>query len=140
VEKFFFDIDRTYFLCRIRRTIKQLQNCLETSIRFRLTETSSFYNSERSLLRPAPLLCITTLINTSHRNTFEQGISVVNTKWVFRKKGRSDGTLKFKARITGRGFTQIAGESLDKTDAPTTRPESWKTMIALALRNNYIIE
>jgi transposase InsO family protein len=69
-----------------------------------------------------------------------EGKPVVDTKWVFRKKERADGTIKFKARITGRGFTQIAGESFDRTDAPTARPESWKTMIALALRNNYMIE
>jgi hypothetical protein len=65
---------------------------------------------------------------------------MVDTKWVFRKKERADGTIKFKARITGQGFTQIAGESFDRTDAPTARPESWKTMMALALRNNYMIE
>jgi hypothetical protein len=68
------------------------------------------------------------------------GKPVVDTKWIFRKKERADGTIKFKARITGRGFTQIAGESFDRIDAPTARPESWKTMMALALRNNYIIK
>jgi hypothetical protein len=64
---------------------------------------------------------------------------VVDTKSVFREKERPDGTIKFKARITSRGFKQIVGKNFDRTDVPTAWPESWKTMMALALRNNYII-
>jgi hypothetical protein len=48
----------------------------------------------------------------------------VDTKWVYRLKKNPDGSTKWKARLTGRGYTQLPGLHYDRTDGPTARTET----------------
>ena len=67
------------------------------------------------------------------------GKQTIDTKWVYRIKHNPDGSKKFKARLTGRGFTQLPGLHYDRTDAPTARAETWRTIAILALSKQWII-
>jgi hypothetical protein len=56
-----------------------------------------------------------------------EGKTTVDTKWVLREKRDSQGEIiKYKARLTRRGFTQIKGLHYNKTYAPVAWPESWQ--------------
>jgi hypothetical protein len=58
-----------------------------------------------------------------------------------REKRNSQGEIiKYKARLTGRGFTQIKGLHYNETYAPVARPESWRTFLAIAIQNQWDIE
>lgn len=68
------------------------------------------------------------------------GKRVVDTKWVLKEKRDEHGNLiRRKARLTGRGFMQTAGIDFDETFAPIARPETWRTLIVLALRDSWHI-
>jgi hypothetical protein len=72
------------------------------------------------------------------------GKQPVDTKWVLREKRDEIGNLiKRKARLTGRGFTQVPGTHYDSnggTYAPVARPESWRTILYPALSEGWRIE
>jgi len=64
------------------------------------------------------------------------GKQTVDTKWVLREKFDQAGKLqKRKARLTARGFTQVYGLHYDDTYAPVARPDSWRSLLVLALRD-----
>jgi hypothetical protein len=66
------------------------------------------------------------------------GKQTVDTKWVLREKFDQAGQLeKRKARLTARGFTQIHGLHYEDTYAPVARPESWRSLFVLALRDGW---
>lgn len=68
-----------------------------------------------------------------HRKDLPKGRKLLTGKWVFKTKRRPDGSVeKYKARWTARGFTQRHGEDFTTTFAPTPRPATAKTLIALA--------
>jgi len=68
------------------------------------------------------------------------GKKTVDTKWVLREKFDQTGKLeKRKARLTARGFTQIYGLHYDNTYAPVARPDSWRSLLVLALRDRWIV-
>ena len=68
------------------------------------------------------------------------GKQTVNTKWVLREKFDQAGKLqKRKARLTARGFTQVYSLHNDDTYAPVAQPDSWRSLLVLALRDRWII-
>ena len=68
------------------------------------------------------------------------GKQTIDTKWVLREKYDHTGKLeKRKAQLTARGFTQIQGLHYDDTYAPVARPDSWRTLLVLALRDDWIV-
>jgi len=68
------------------------------------------------------------------------GKQTVDTKWVLREKFDQAGKLqKRKARLTARGFTQVYGLQYDDTYASVTQPDSWRSLLILALRDRWII-
>jgi hypothetical protein len=70
-----------------------------------------------------------------------EGKTTVDTKWVLREKRDSQGEIiKYKARLTGRGFTQIKGLHYNETYALVARPESWRTLLAIAIQNQWDID
>ena len=56
--------------------------------------------------------------------------SVVSSKWIFKKKHSSDGSIKkYKARFVARGFSQKEGIDYEETFAPVGRYTSIRTFL-----------
>ena len=67
-----------------------------------------------------------------------KGRTLMKSKWVFKKKYQSDGTLdKYRARCTVKGYTQRPGIDYKETFAPTPRPETGRIMLALSHKLNW---
>ena len=61
----------------------------------------------------------------------------VGSKWVFKLKVAADGSVdRYKARLVAQGFSQKFGVDYDETFCPVVRPESVRTVIALAAEND----
>src|SRR5205823_4523038 len=64
---------------------------------------------------------------------------IVDCKWVFKIKRRSDGSIeRYKARLVAKGFSQIPGLQYDEVFAPVIRYESLRLLLALSAHNNWI--
>ena len=59
-------------------------------------------------------------------------VNVVSSKWVFRKKTRLDGRVRYKSRLVARGFTQRKGEDYFYTYSPTLSLTSFRALLAIA--------
>ena len=67
--------------------------------------------------------------------------SVVPGKWVFKIKQKADGSVdKFKARYVAKGFKQVEGLDFHETFAPTSRPETFRLIVALAAQKDLVLE
>lgn len=68
------------------------------------------------------------------------GANMVTGKWIFRHKFKSDGTLdRLKARWVLRGFTQRPGIDFDETFSPVVKPATVRTVLSLAVSQNWAI-
>ncbi len=64
-----------------------------------------------------------------------EGKQPITAKFVFDVKYKEDGTvLKYKARLVGRGFTQIYGVDYEETFAPTIKYETLRLLLAVAAK------
>jgi hypothetical protein len=69
-----------------------------------------------------------------------RGINVVSSKWIYRHKLLSDGSLdRYKARWVLRGFTQRLGVDYDETFSPVVKPATVRVVLYLALSHNWPI-
>lgn len=67
-----------------------------------------------------------------------KGKHCVGSKWVFKLKYKSDGTInRFKARLIAKGFSQVPGLDFGDTYAPTGHLGSLRLLIALASYYNW---
>lgn len=65
---------------------------------------------------------------------------VIGTKWVWKAKYRSDGSLeKYKARLVAKGFAQVEGFDVQETFAPTARLTTIRTVLALAAHGKWAV-
>ena len=59
----------------------------------------------------------------------------VGSKWVFKLKTNADGSVeRCRARIVAQGYSQKEGLDYDETFSPVVRPESVRSVIALACK------
>ena len=63
---------------------------------------------------------------------------VIDTKWVYKAKYKSDGSLeKYKARLVAQGFAQKEGYDFQETFAPTTQSTTIRLVLALAAEEGW---
>lgn len=66
-----------------------------------------------------------------------KGRSVVDCKWVFkRKRGENGAAGEYKARLVARGFSQRKGFDFEETYSPVAKMTTFRTLLAIAVRNN----
>ena len=56
----------------------------------------------------------------------------VKSKWAFRTSREADGSVKFRSRIVGKGYSQIAGVDYYETFAPTIAVKSLLMLLHIA--------
>ena len=70
-----------------------------------------------------------------------KGRKIVPGKWVFKIKRNEHGAVeKYKARFVAKGFAQIEGLDYGETFAPTSRPETFRFVLALAAQHDLHLE
>jgi hypothetical protein len=64
--------------------------------------------------------------------------NVIGTKWVFRNKQDEFGVVtKNKARLVGKGYTQVEGLDFGETYAPVARLDSIRILLAYATHHDF---
>ncbi|KAK1432520.1 hypothetical protein QVD17_09417 [Tagetes erecta] len=65
-------------------------------------------------------------------------MNVVGSKWVFRTKYHSDGSIdRYKARLVAQGFTQIPGLDYSHTFSPVVKASTIRIVLSLAVLNKW---
>lgn len=60
--------------------------------------------------------------------------SVVQCKWVFKKKFDSDNKVRYRARLVAKGFTQKAGIDYQETFSPVIRHSTLRLLFAISVQ------
>ena len=70
--------------------------------------------------------------------TLPPGKSVVDCKWIYKIKTRSDGSIeRYKARLVAKGFTQEYGIDYEKTFTPIARILSIRALLAVTAASKW---
>jgi histone deacetylase 1/2 len=76
--------------------------------------------------------------HTWHLVPRPQGINVIDCKWVYKMKRRSDGTVdRYKARLVAKGFKQRYGIDYEDTFSPVVKPATIRLILSLAVSQNW---
>lgn len=75
--------------------------------------------------------------NTWNLTELPKGHSVLDCKWVFKRKRCEDGDAgEYKARLVARGFTQRKGFDYQETYSPVAKITTFRILLAVAVQNN----
>jgi len=73
-------------------------------------------------------------------NLFPPTRRVVGSKWVYKVKMATDGTVeRYKVRLVAQGFTQKYGTYYDETFSPVLRRETMSTILAISAEKGLLI-
>jgi hypothetical protein len=68
-------------------------------------------------------------------------MNLVGSKWVFRIKHKSDGSVDcYKARLVAKGFHQQPGVDYDETYNPVIKPITIQTILSLVVTSGWPIK
>ena len=71
----------------------------------------------------------------------EKGQNFIPGHWVYKIKHDSNGNIdKFKARYVAKSFKQTEGIKYSDTFAPTSKPETFKILLALSAIENFFLK
>ncbi|CAN6695276.1 unnamed protein product [Malus baccata var. baccata] len=69
-----------------------------------------------------------------------KGKKVVGSRWVYKTKFHSDGTIeRNKARLVTRGFTQTYGVDYKKTFAPVAKMNNVRVLLSVSINNAWLL-
>jgi hypothetical protein len=98
---------------------------------------------EQALEDPDWIIAMEEELNSFKRNEVWEFVprpkqNVIVTKWVFRNKQDEFGVVtKNKARLVGKGYTQVEGLDFGETYAPVARLESIRILLAYATHHDF---
>ena len=71
---------------------------------------------------------------TWHLVLEEQGKNIIDCKWVYKIKRKSDGTIdRYKARLVAKGFKQPYGIYYEDTFSPVVKVATIKLVLSIAV-------
>jgi histone deacetylase 1/2 len=78
--------------------------------------------------------------NTWHLVPPRDDHNIIDCKWVFKLKQKSDGTIdRHKARLVAKGFKQQYGLDYDETFSPVVKPTTIRLLLSLAVTRGWSI-
>ncbi|CAM8998928.1 unnamed protein product [Rhodiola kirilowii] len=76
--------------------------------------------------------------NTWEITDLPQGMHTIGSKWIYKVKRNSDGTIqRYKAILVARGFTQTEGLDYHETCAPVVKMNTIRTLLAVAVSKGW---